>query len=254
MGVVLSFVTMDVGSPINCQIWVTLVVIFFDLGSAAGSLLIVLRIIAIWNKNRIVVATAIGVWGINVVIAIQTAARLRFVWIPGLLYCSPINIGVSLPNVISMVVTDITLLLIMLVGLLRLHPYRDGGRKFGLSHVLWTQGVIWLVIATAAEIPPAVFIVLNFNDAFNTGFQIPALVTMAIAATRMHRSLVDFASGCSDIELDDIQIRATIRDHPGSLHTDSTQLEGVSHLRGRSELRRTIMTCASAQTSRFKMV
>jgi hypothetical protein len=44
-----------------------------------------------------------------------------------------------------MVVADITLLLIMLVGLLRLHPYRDGGRKFGLSHVLWTQ-VRWLAM------------------------------------------------------------------------------------------------------------
>jgi hypothetical protein len=28
--------------------------------------------IAIWNRNRVVVATAIGVWGINVVISIQS--------------------------------------------------------------------------------------------------------------------------------------------------------------------------------------
>lgn len=74
-----------------------------------------------------------------------------------------------------MLATNIILLLVMLVGLLRLH-YRGGG-KFGLAQVLWKQvwsrltlslvisiidtfsihkGVIWFLIATAAEIPPVV--------------------------------------------------------------------------------------------------
>ena len=74
-----------------------------------------------------------------------------------------------------MAVTDIVLLLIMLVGLLRL---RHGGcGTFGLAQFLWKQvwrnfspivviwlidmfsfrkGVIWISLATAVEIPPAV--------------------------------------------------------------------------------------------------
>jgi hypothetical protein len=42
----------------------------------------------------------------------------------------------------------------MLVGLLKLRR-RDGG-TFGLVRLLWKQGVIWLALATAAEIPPVV--------------------------------------------------------------------------------------------------
>ena len=74
-----------------------------------------------------------------------------------------------------MAVTDIILLLIMLVGLLRLR--RHGGNTFGLTHFLWKQvrwlfsliaviwlidmflfhkGVIWILLATVTEVPPAV--------------------------------------------------------------------------------------------------
>ena len=57
----------------------------------------------------------------------------------------------------------------MLIGLLILR--RDGGGKFGLSHLLWKQvwrffklvylfilykGVIWIALGTATEIPPLV--------------------------------------------------------------------------------------------------
>ena len=74
-----------------------------------------------------------------------------------------------------MAVTDIVLLLIMLVGLLRLHQGSCG--TFGLTQFLWKQvcqnfsriatfwlisflsfrkGLIWIALATAVEIPPAV--------------------------------------------------------------------------------------------------
>lgn len=77
----------------------------------------------------------------------------------------------------SMAITDIALLLILLIGLLRLR--RRGGRTFGLNNLLWKQvwwqfsvtvalslqvadmlpfckGLIWAIVATAAEVPPAV--------------------------------------------------------------------------------------------------
>lgn len=77
-------------------------------------------------------------------------------------------------TLIALVVTDIVLLLIMLVGLLRLR--RDGAGTFGVTHLLWKQvwwqlspqvlstvdmysfhkGVCWLLLATAAGVPPAV--------------------------------------------------------------------------------------------------
>jgi hypothetical protein len=45
----------------------------------------------------------------------------------------------NVPTFISMMVTDIILLLIMLIGLLRLR--RDGGGTFGLGQLLWKQ--VW---------------------------------------------------------------------------------------------------------------
>jgi hypothetical protein len=85
----------------------------------------------------------------------------------------------------------------MLVGLLKLRR-RDGG-TFGLVRLLWKQGVIWLALATAAEIPPVVLIILDVNNQLNNIFETPTLITLTIAATRMHRSLVDFVSRCPEV-------------------------------------------------------
>ena len=79
-------------------------------------------------------------------------------------------------NVLVTLVTDISLLLIMIFGLLRLGFHERSA--FGLGRLLWKQvgywcfslavvfsaymvvrihkGVIWLLVATIAEVPPAV--------------------------------------------------------------------------------------------------
>ena len=53
--------------------------------------------------------------------------------------CVTINTPKNKAALISMAVTDIILLLIMLVGLLRLRV--PGGGTFGLAHLLWKQ--VW---------------------------------------------------------------------------------------------------------------
>jgi len=106
-------------------------------------------------------------------------------------------------NTLATFTTDIVLLLIMLVGLIRLR--RHGGGRFGLGIVLWKQGVTWLLIATAVEVPPVALIVLNLNGPFNLMFQLPSLITMSIAATRMYRFLVDFVWGSTEIASDKVQ-------------------------------------------------
>ncbi|KAI0284060.1 hypothetical protein BC826DRAFT_170495 [Russula brevipes] len=215
IGAILSFVGMDVETPFDCQLWVTSELILAYLSTAAASLLIVLRMcvvlslllhdnpqeqplidvasIAIWNKNKVVTVTAYSIWGINVAFLIQAIARLESTWTTAQDGCVVLNSETGVPTLISIVVTDVALLLIMLVGLLR--SCRNGDGMFGLTRFLWKQGVIWLLIAAAAEIPPVVFIILNLNDPFNLMFQVPSLITMTIAATRMHRYLVDFATG-----------------------------------------------------------
>ncbi|KAI0274124.1 hypothetical protein BGY98DRAFT_996181 [Russula aff. rugulosa BPL654] len=84
----------------------------------------------------------------------------------------------------------------MLVGLFLLR--RHGGGTFGLTPILWTQAVIWLSIAIVTGVPLAVIAVLS-NDQLADIILSPILMTMTIAATRMHRYLVDFASGFPDV-------------------------------------------------------
>jgi len=62
--------------------------------------------------------------------------------------CVPENARNVLLNLVVMLATDIILLLIMLVGLFRLH--RHGGGKFGLAQVLWRQ--VWSVFTLALVI------------------------------------------------------------------------------------------------------
>ncbi|KAH9985020.1 hypothetical protein BJV77DRAFT_140383 [Russula vinacea] len=81
----------------------------------------------------------------------------------------------------------------MFVGLVILR--RHGCGRVGLTHLLWKQAVIWLLLGFVSEAPQAVMAVFSSNEQFIEMIVTPGTITMIIAATRMHRSLVDLASG-----------------------------------------------------------
>ncbi|KAH9956524.1 hypothetical protein BC827DRAFT_1270890 [Russula dissimulans] len=192
MGVILSLVGDDVTAPYNCEIETVFHLVFGYLAVASASLLIVLRIIAIWNKKKIITVVATTVWAINALSLIYGIARIRSTWSPDEATCLVLNIESNKPNFIVALCTDIVLLVIMLVGLLRLGFHERSA--FGMGRLMWRQGLIWLLIATLAEVPPTVFICLNPNGPFNRMFTITSMIAMSIAATRTHRQLVDFLS------------------------------------------------------------
>ncbi|KAN0141813.1 hypothetical protein V8E53_000275 [Lactarius tabidus] len=197
VAVVLNMLGFDSTDPINCQLWVIFELIFAYMAFAAASFLIVLRIVAIWDKNRIVVAIAMSAWSANVAFLIHGITRIHATWVPVQSVCAVLNPESSKANIIVTLATDVVLLLIMLAGLLRL---RQNGVSLALVQFLWTQGLIWFLLATIAEVPPVVFIILNLNDPFNIMFQTPALIVMSIAATRMYRSLADFTSSSGSFD------------------------------------------------------
>jgi len=194
--VILDMVHLDVTRYFDCQTEVIFLVFFASLSIASASFLVVLRIIAVWEKNRFVVGGSLVVWATNVAFLIHASAKLRSVFSPQLGNCISLNIGSDTTYLIAMLVTDTILLLTVLVGLLRLR--RNGGGRFGLGQLLWTQGVIWLLFSLASEIPPVVLISLNLNEAIDAMFQLPLLVVLTITATRMHRTLVDYALRSSE--------------------------------------------------------
>jgi len=193
--VILNMIAMDVVSQPNCQALATFGFIFAYFSFACSSLLIVLRIIAIWNRNKVVLVLVIIVWGTDVSLLVLGIMKIRSVWDPARDTCGLPDVKSNIVTIISMFIIDIFLLLVMLAGLFRVG--RRGTGVFSLGHLgrlLWKQGVIWLSIAVVAEIPPLVFVCLDLNDVFNMMFVMPSLITMSIAATRIYRSLADFAS------------------------------------------------------------
>ncbi|KAN0141803.1 hypothetical protein V8E53_000265 [Lactarius tabidus] len=190
ISVILNMLALDSSSPINCQLWVIFLATFSYLAFAAASLLIVIRIIAIWERNIIAVAIAMGSWCTNVAFFIHSVTLLHSAWVPEQSVCGVLNTESSNKNAIATLVSDVVLLLTMLVGLLRLSR---NGMMSGFGQLLWKQGLIWLFLATVAEVPPVVFLFLNLNGPLNLMFQTPALIGMTIAATRMYRSLTDFS-------------------------------------------------------------
>ncbi|KAH9968299.1 hypothetical protein BJV74DRAFT_868749 [Russula compacta] len=189
---VLELVADNVTTPQNCQILFTFLYVFAYIAVASSSLLIALRAIAIWNKSKVVVGLASSVWLTNLSFLVLGITKIHSTWVPALSSCSSLDVESNKATMIVLFVSDIVLLLTMLFGLLRLRRY--GGGTFELARLLWTQGVIWLMLATIAEVTPVVFMCLNLNDAFDMMFLMPALMTMSIAATRMYRSLADFGA------------------------------------------------------------
>ncbi|KAH9988669.1 hypothetical protein BJV77DRAFT_964279 [Russula vinacea] len=200
MGVVLNFVGMDVTSRLNCQS-------FFCLSLACASLLIVLRMyviiypftispdkvlidaasIAIWSRHKAVRVATLSIWGIGVGFHVQSPLCME----PGRTQLFVCHIQERLTRPYPTILSDLVLVIIMLVGLIILS--RNGSSSFGLTPLIIKQGIIWLSIAFLSEAPEAVIAMLSSNDQFIEMLLTPGTITMIIAATRMHRYLVDFA-------------------------------------------------------------
>ncbi|KAI0278570.1 hypothetical protein BGY98DRAFT_516205 [Russula aff. rugulosa BPL654] len=180
-------------SPINCQAWVSSAWAFSALGGYGLSLiLIMLRIYAIWDKSKVIMTICAVIWVINLGFQLAGIVKIRAEWMPAARSCL-ITSGVEICRDfhINTLITDVILLFILLAGWLRI---RRGGDSLYLSNLLWKQGVIWLVIATAAELSQVLLLFLNANDSVNMLLLVPSMVAIIIAATRTYRSLIQSAS------------------------------------------------------------
>ncbi|KAI0047721.1 hypothetical protein FA95DRAFT_1605852 [Auriscalpium vulgare] len=183
MFTILNLVGMDVTREINCQA-------FTALSMALAALLIVLRIAAIWDRNRIVTVLASIIWIGSGAFWIREVIRSRGMWNPAGGGCLDLLTVRGRPMGVISFASDASLLLIMLVGLL----LKGESSRFGIWRMLYHQGLIWLGMATIAELPVVILLYKNINDVWNLMFQTPALLIMVIGATRMYRSLTNYAN------------------------------------------------------------
>jgi len=195
MAVILDMFVLDTTVPINCQLWVKLQFSSAYFAFAAASVLIMLRVIAIWNRDKIVLAISMGIWMANIALLIQGIVRVRSTWSPGAVICAVLNLESTIPSTLSILFTDIVLLVTMLIGLFRMRV--KGAGEPNLARFLWKQGLFWLFVVTVAGVLSSVFLISNLNAPLDLMPQIPCMIAATIAATRMHRSLINFCS--SDI-------------------------------------------------------
>jgi len=124
---------------------------------------------------------------VNIAFMIRGTTKFRSIWSPSESGCDLVNTPKSRDNITVTVATDIAQLIIMMIGLWR---YRRTGQN--IVRYMYIQGLVWLVATTLAEIPSAVFINLNLNDAWNLMFQYFSFYTAVICATRMYRDLINY--------------------------------------------------------------
>jgi hypothetical protein len=87
--------------------------------------------------------------------------QLRATWSDEASTCVLLNPESSKPNIISSLVTDVVLLLIMLMGLLRSGISKGGA--FGVGRMLWNQ-VRWWQFLLAVILPEFSFVRVSFGS------------------------------------------------------------------------------------------
>ncbi|KAI0048708.1 hypothetical protein FA95DRAFT_1557795 [Auriscalpium vulgare] len=175
----------DASGLTRCTAWdlVAYTLTYMTMGFA--SLLMLLRITAIWNWNTFVVSVSFLAWlasiGLNICVV-----RSRYVPLTGA--CTPVDSSEATPCIIGAVASDLFLLLVMLAGILR-HGTRESLAVLGIRglwSILWHQGLMWLGLAVVSEVPALILIKLNLN--------VVAVVTLSIGSTRMYRMLAEYHS------------------------------------------------------------
>ncbi|KAH9999660.1 hypothetical protein BJV74DRAFT_165734 [Russula compacta] len=186
LAVITQLVGLDTAQGIDCRVWLILNYIFGYLSVLLASSLIILRIYALWEGNKVVTAVTSICWLANAGSYIYSLATFGGERVG--IFCEVDHILHNRIYIFCTFITDLVLLVLMLTGVLR---WKGGGEKGSIWWLLYTQGLAWVVIFTLAEVPPVVFIVLNLNYAMNRMFLIPAVVVMSIGASRIYLELVN---------------------------------------------------------------
>ncbi|KZV75387.1 hypothetical protein PENSPDRAFT_748532 [Peniophora sp. CONT] len=179
----------NVTTEINCQSWLLSVYILGFLAFELASVLIAIRVVAIWRRARpvlvFVVVALLTQFSFIIYLSSQTHAH----WDPAAGGCAYDDTQTARMFYTTTLCVDTAMLILMLLGLLQLND----AKKHGLWKFLWMQGFMWVFLVMLVEIPSVSFMWMNLNQPMNVIFTIPELVALVIAATRMYRSLTNFS-------------------------------------------------------------
>ncbi|KAI0246173.1 hypothetical protein BJV78DRAFT_831768 [Lactifluus subvellereus] len=188
------------GGKVSCAPFIIADTVLMCSSWAFASLIIVLRVIAIWNRQRIVSFLSVCLWLAGVASVIHTLTTVKALYNPNQDTCTLLDVRNYLSNPVVGLVVDMVLLMSMLIGLLR-YAYRS---STGIWCLLYQQCIIWIALANLASVPAVVFVALNLNDAWNAMFVHLAIAVLSIGAARLYRSLCRYGSITEYVLLKDI--------------------------------------------------
>ncbi|KAI0039882.1 hypothetical protein FA95DRAFT_967965 [Auriscalpium vulgare] len=148
----------------HCTAWAAWVYALGYISLGLGSLLMLLRISAIWSRNFLVLTISGLAWLTGIALNIRYLIIVSAVYNPLAHECIPAHSDKSVVSVIGIVVADFKLLGFMILGIMRL---RVAGGTGGLWGLLWNQGLVWLTLAISCELPALVVVRMNLNVAWN---------------------------------------------------------------------------------------
>ncbi|KZV75845.1 hypothetical protein PENSPDRAFT_731511 [Peniophora sp. CONT] len=200
-----AVITTFIGFDGASEVWVVFVFIWAFSAVVLASSLIAIRVIAIWHTSVVMIGLCALVLTAHLATLAYQFSHIDATWVPANSACAVMNTQTNNANITATFFTDLFLLLAMLIGLLR---WRDARRASGgIWRVLWNQGLIWLALATIAEVPSMVFVWLNLNrhepgELIPGGLQMfftPEMIILVVGATRMYRALSSHFTSSDDL-------------------------------------------------------
>ncbi|KZV98592.1 hypothetical protein EXIGLDRAFT_299111 [Exidia glandulosa HHB12029] len=160
---------------------------FAHVAMASASLLLVIRTIAICERNRVVTIFLTGLWVVEIGTLIHGIVEIEADYIAPLFACGVVHSDESRMNIWTSFGLNLCCMTIAFVYLLRTP-------SAGVWRVLVSQGIIYFIVIMVGYLTPAILLSLNLNDGMNLAMQPPALVALVVCATRMYRGLVEFGA------------------------------------------------------------
>ncbi|VDB98203.1 unnamed protein product [Peniophora sp. CBMAI 1063] len=161
-----------------------------------ASTLLSLRVAAVWSWDRRVVTLLITVTLVTLATSMYLMVKIDASFDPVIQSCA-LNgsIDDALAPSVAVLAGDCIILALLLIGL---RAKWSEARQFKLWQVLWSQGLIYLLVAALFEIPFVALLASNINPLLDAMLVAPEAVILAICATRMFRSLNTRVGGQSE--------------------------------------------------------
>jgi len=166
----------------DCSAFYIIVQACVELVIVTSTSLLMLRTIAIWGRRPAVYIPLLFLLLGQVVICLLDVCTLVTYWDPvigGCIMTHSVSSTTPLVYVYTIVLNAIVLALTT-AGLLTHLRTRSK-----IVTMLFTDGLVYFIVATLSSLVPTIFIFLNLNEIFNYMFVVPATTASTIVATRV---------------------------------------------------------------------